>query len=148
MSKALKYIIAYGMWIVDLGLSAWLFSVSRTTLLTFLAQFYELGDFRYSKTAGLVDNAFTLVLGISWLALLIFTEEYYRTSALEEGLTKRFARVTGPILLCYFVVDLILFWLQGIRGDDWLRWLMLSAELVVGLLLVMYGRKNAKNKPK
>ena len=84
---------------------------------------------------------------VGWLGLVIATEGYYRTGALEEGLTKRFARGTGPILLCAFVVDLIPFWPQGIGGEDWLRWLILSAELVVGLLLVVYGRGNATDKP-
>lgn len=146
MSKAFKYAIAYGMWFVDLGLSAWLFFVSRTALFAFLALFYKEGDYRYTKTAELIDNTFTLLLGLGWLALIILTEEYYRTGALEENL-KRFARVTGPVLLCIFFVDLILFGLQGFGGGDWLRWLILSSELVMGLILILYARKTAANKP-
>ena len=60
---------------------------------------------------------------------------------------KRFARVTGPILMCIFLVDLILFGLQGFGGGDWLRWLILSAELVLGLMLILYARKTAANEP-
>ena len=59
---------------------------------------------------------------------------------------KRFARVTGPILLCIFVADLILFWLQGIGYDDWLRWLILLAELIMGSVLVLYGRRRVRGK--
>lgn len=147
MSKVVKYTIAYGMWIVDLGLSAWLFFLSRTTLLGILALFSEQGDFQYAKMVDLVDRIFVVVLGLGWLVFSIFTEEYYRTGALKENLLKRFARVTGPILLCIFVVDLMLFWLQGIGGDNWLRWLILAAELVIGLALVVYGKKNITIKP-
>jgi hypothetical protein len=82
---------------------------------------------------------------LGWLGLFIFAECYYRAGALEEGLVKRFARVTGPILLCVFAVDLILFWLQGI-GGDWLRWLILLAELIVGSVLVVYGKKRVRGK--
>jgi hypothetical protein len=141
MSKAFRYAIAYGMWFVDLGLSAWLFYVSRTALLTYLALFYEEGDFRYTKRADLTDNIFTLLLGLGWLALIVLTEGYYRAGARTENLMKRFARVTGPILMCIFLVDLILFGLQGFGGGDWLRWLILSAELVIGVTLILYNRK-------
>jgi type IV secretory pathway VirB2 component (pilin) len=147
MSKVFKYATAYGMWFVDLGLSAWLFFVSRTALLTFLALSYEERDFRYTKTAQLIDQVFTILLGLGWLALFVLTEGYYRAGALQENLQKRFARVTGPILMCIFLVDLILFGLQGFGGGDWLRWLVLSAELVIGLMLILYARKTAANKP-
>jgi hypothetical protein len=144
--KVFKYAVAFGMWLVDVGLSAWLFIVSRTALLAFLARSYEQGDFRYLKRAQLIDITSSILLGLGWLALVVLTEECYRAGALEEGLTKRFARVTGPILLCIFAADLILFWLQGIGGDDWLRWLILPAELIVGLVLVVYGRKRARER--
>ena len=147
MSKAFRYAIAYGMWLVDVGLSAWLVFVSRTALLTFLALFYEEGDFRYTKRADLTDNIFTLLLGLGWLALVVLTEGYYRAGALEENLQKRFARVTGPIVMCIFLVDLVLFGLQGFGGGDWLRWLILLAELVIGLVLILYARKTAASKP-
>jgi hypothetical protein len=146
MSKVFKYAVAYGMLLVDLGLSAWLFIMSRTILLAFLALSSEPGVFRHLKRAQVIDQTSTVLLGLGWLALFVFAEGYYRAGALEEGLVKRFARVTGPILLCVFVVDVILFWLQGIGGDDWLRWLILLAELVIGLVLVVYGRKRARGK--
>jgi hypothetical protein len=147
MSKAVKYAIAYSMWLVDLGLSAWLFFLSRTVLLAFLALSHEQGNFRHLKRAQVIDQTSTVLLGLGWLALFILTEAYYRAGALEGDLMKRFARVTGPMLLCAFVVDSILFWLQGIGGGDWLRWLILSAELVIGLVLVVYGRKSVTDKP-
>ena len=94
----------------------------------------------------MIDQTSAVLLGLGWLALFVFAEGYYRAGALEEGLVKRFARVTGPILLGIFVADLILFWLQGIGYDDWLRWLILLAELIIGSVLVVYGRKRAREK--
>ena len=101
---------------------------------------------RNEKTAQLIDQVFTILLGLGWLALFVLTEGYYRAGALQENLLKRFARVTGPILMCIFLVDLILFGLQGFGGGDWLRWLVLSAELVLGLMLILYARRTAANK--
>ena len=49
MSKAFKYAVAYGMWLVDLGLSAWLFIMSRAVLLAFFALSYEPGNLRQLK---------------------------------------------------------------------------------------------------
>jgi hypothetical protein len=144
MSKVFKYAVAYGMLLVDLVLSAWLFIMSRTVLLAFLALSYEPGVFRHLKRAQVIDQTCTVLLGLGWLALFVYAEGYYRAGALEQGLVKRFARVTGSILLCVFVVDLILFCLQGIGGDDWLRWLILLAELIIGSALVIYGRKRAR----
>lgn len=144
--KVFKYAVAYGMLLVDLGLSAWLFIMIRTVLLAFLALSYDPGVFRHLKRAQVIDQTSAVLLGLGWLALFVFAEGYYRTGALREGLTKRFARVTGPILLCVFVVDLILSRLQGVGGGDWLRWLVLLAELIVGSALVVYDRKRARGK--
>ena len=146
MSKVFKYVIAYGMWFVDLGLATWLFYISRTALLAFLALSYDQADYQYPMRADVADKIFTLLLGIGWLAFMVITEEYFRAGAHKESLMKRFARVTGSILLTIFFLDLTLFWLQGIEGGDWLRWLILSAELVIGLVLVLYGKKSRKTK--
>lgn len=147
MNKVIKYAIAYGMWIADLGLAIWLFFISRTSLVGILALFYEPGDLAYSHAVDVIEKVISIILGLGWLAFSIVTEDYYRTGALEGNLLKRFARVTGPVLLCIFIVDLMLFWLVGIGGDNWLRWLILAAELGIGIVLVVAGKKKSTNKP-
>ena len=147
MGKVLRYILAYSMWFTDLGLSIWLFYISRMTLLGILAFFYQQGDFQYSNVVDLVDRIFVVVGGLGWLVFSVVTEEYYRTGTLKENFLKRFARVTGPLLLCIFIVDLVLIWVQSIGIEGWLRWLILAAELVIGLALVVYGKKNTTNNP-
>ena len=132
--------LAYSLWIIDLGLSGWLFYISRTALIGLFAVFYQAGDYQFSKTANLADRVFTLLLGLSWLVFSVITEEAYRTHALKGDLLKKFARFTGPLLLIIFAVDVLLFWLQGIGGDNWVRWLILAIELVAGLGLFVFGR--------
>ncbi len=146
MNKVFKYAIAYSMWIADLGLTVWLFYISRTGLLATLALFYEPGDLAFSHAVDLINKIFTVVLGLGWLVFSIVTEEKFRTSAREDNLLKCFAKFTGPVLLCIFSVDMLLFWLQGIGSDNWLRWLILAAELGIGIALVVSGKKKSTNK--
>lgn len=141
MNKVLKYASAYGIWIVDLGLAAWLFYLSRTVFLGLLALSGQAGEWQFAKTVNLIDRVVTVVLGLGWLAFVIITEDYFRKAVKKGNLLRRFVRVTGPVLLCIFVVDLILFWLQGIGSSYWLRWLILAVELCVGIALVVSGKK-------
>ena len=56
------------------------------------------------------------------------------------------SRNRSGVLLCIFVVDLVLFWLQGVGGDNWLRWSVLAIELFSGLALCVFGRISGTNK--
>jgi hypothetical protein len=148
MNKVIKYAIAYGMWIIDLGLAFWFAYMSRTVLLGLFALFSKQGEWEYAKAVNFTDRVSTVVLGLGWLAFSIVVEDYYRKGASEGNLLKRITRVTGPVLLGLFVVDLILFWLQGISSDNWLRWLILAGELGIGIALFVSGKKKQPYKPK
>jgi len=145
MRKVIKYLIAYMMWITNMILSIWFAYLTRTSVLGILALFYQQGDFQYTKLVDLIDRVLVVVLGLGWLVFTIFTEEYYRSGALKENLPKRFARIAGPLILCIFVVDLSLLWVQG--ASEWMRWLILAIELFAGLALIVYSRKDVKNIP-
>jgi hypothetical protein len=140
MTKVLKYSLAYILWIVDLGLGLWLFFIGRTAFLGILALSYKPGNLAYAHRVDFADKAFVFILGLGWLIFMIVSEHYYRSSALKAELPQRFARVTGILLLSLFVVDLILFWVQGVGSGSWLRWLILAAELGIGTALIMADR--------
>jgi uncharacterized membrane protein len=137
MSKVLKYASAYILWIVGSGFVAWLFYLGRTVLLGLLALSGQVGEWQFAKTVNLIDRVVTVVLGLGWLAFVIITEDYFRKAVKKGNLLRRFARITGPVLLCIFIVDLVFFWLQGISSDNWLRWLILATELGGGIALVV-----------
>jgi hypothetical protein len=145
MTRLFKYLSAYVMWLVDLGLAFWLVLLTRTTYLTIFAAFYTPGGWAYTQRVGFADKAFILILGLGWLIFMIVAEAYFRRNAVLDGLFGRFTRITGPLLLCVFGVDLLLFWLQG--GGDWRRWLILAAELSLGLVLVLYTRSHQNPSP-
>lgn len=146
MAKIPKYVGAYLMWIVDLGLSFWLFLLSRTVFLGLFALSYKGGNLVYAQRVEFADKVFTILLGLGWLVFMIIVEAYFRAGASRDDLLKRFAKITGPVVLGIFGVDLILFWLQGLGGGGWLRQSMLAAELGIGIVLLMLAR--VKPEPK
>jgi len=147
MTRIFKYLGVYVLWVVDLGLAFWLIFISRTVFLGIFALFYKEGAWVYSRRVDLADKVFLLILGLGWLVFMIVVEAYFRAGVLRDDLLKRFARVTGPVLLSIFGVDLILFWLQGVGGGDWLRWSILAAELGIGIALLVSARPQSKPDP-
>ena len=140
MAKIIKYVGAYLMWIVDLGLSFWLFLMSRTVFLGLFALSYKGGNLVYAQRVDFADKIFSILLGLGWLVFMIIVEAYFRAGASRDDLLKRFASITGPLVLGIFGVDLILFWLQGVGGGGWLRQSVLAAELGIGIALLMLAR--------
>src|SRR5262245_26312246 len=147
MTKILKYLSAYILWIADLGLTFWLMLISRTVFLGIFALFYKQGAWAYAHRVDLADKVFLLILGLGWLVFMILVEAYFRAGARQDDLLRRFARVTGPVLLSIFGVDMILFWLQNIGGGDWLRWFILAVELALGIALLMAAKHQSKPNP-
>jgi len=145
-NKVIKYVVAYGMWLINLGLATWLLLLTRPVLLVIPTLLFDPEDYFYPGRVETFDKFLTLFLGIGWLAFMVITEEYFRSGAVKGNLTKRVTRVTGSILLCIFVADLIFFGLQGF-ADDGARWLLLLAALVIGIGLVVYSRKSATSNP-
>jgi len=140
MAKIIRYVSAYLMWIVDLGLTFWLFMISRTVFLGIFALSYKGGQLIYAQRVDFAEKVFSILLGLAWLAFMIIVEAYFRSGASRDDLLKRFADITGPVLLAIFSVDLILFWLQGVGTGGWLRGFVLVAELSAGIVLLMLAR--------
>ena len=144
MRKISKYVLAYSMWFIDLLLAIWLLMISRWALLTIVTPLLiDPGHFLYPRRAEVMNAVYTLLLGIGWVTFMIITQKYYSFGARQGNLSKRFARITGLLLLCIFLVDSIFFYVHGFDANNWLRWLIISAELVLGVILILYGRKIA-----
>ncbi len=146
MRNIISNVVSSVLWIVDLALAFWLFYFIRTAYLDIFALFYKQGHTQYAHLVDFLDKAFIILLGLTWLALMVIVEEYFRAGAQKGDELKRFARITGPLLLCIFAVDLLIFWLQGIGGGNWLRWLILAGELGIGLALIVSMKKSSLQK--
>jgi len=147
MKKVTNNILAHGMWIVDLVLAFWLAFLSRNVLLETLAKIYQKGSWSYPRWVVVIDRVYTITVGLGWLVFMIVVEEYFRKGIQKGDLLKRFARITGSVLLAIFAVDLILVWLQGIGSNDWLRWLILAAELGIGTALQVWAKTRPVPQP-
>jgi len=147
MTSFIKYVSAYLMWIIDLGLAFWLIFLARTVFVGLFAMSSRAGQLVYAHRVDFADKVFSILLGLGWLACMIILEAYFRAGVSSNDLIKRFAKVTGSVLLGIFGVDLILFWLQGVGRGDWLRWFMLAAELGIGITLLRLAGMQSKLNP-
>jgi hypothetical protein len=146
MKKVLNFAFAYILWIFDIGLALLLFFRSRTLVLDILILFGNPNNWQYSQIINLIDRFLVVILGLGWLVFMIFVEEYFRTGVSRGELLKRFARITAPVLLSLFVVDLILSRLQGIDSGNWLQWLALAVELGAGTGLLVLSKTRFASK--
>ncbi len=140
MRKFWSYILVYLLWIVVLALGLWFILVGRNSLLAASEVFYVGGDpVTHAWRGSLYDKAYSITVGLLWLALSTVTEPYFRQGLRRRQLWRRFAHIAGPELLLIFAADLSLLWLQG-WSTTWLRWVILGAELIVGLALLGFAR--------
>lgn len=146
MKKALKYIIAYILWIVEIGFALYLCYISRSLILGIMTFNLKVGNVQYQQRMNLTDRVFVLILGFGWLIFMIFVEEYFRTGVLKGDLPKRIVGVTWPVLLAAFLVDLVLLWIQGVGSSSWLRWLVLAVELGAGVGLLVFAKTRLTSK--
>jgi len=140
MKRIFNYLIAYIAWIIDMSLGVWIIYLARTDILGLFALRYKPGMWEYQQLVTFLDRAFVIILGLCWLAFMIFIEEYFRGGINKGNLIIRIAKLNGPVLLVIFCIDLGLFWLQGIGTENWLRWIILVCELGFGMLLMLYVR--------
>lgn len=145
MNKVVKYVTTYFVWIADLVLALWFAYLCKTSLIGVFALFYT-GNLAYANAVNFIDKVFTILLGLGWLVFMIMIEQYFRNGIEKDEHLQRLSRVTGWVLLCIFSIDLIFAWIQGIGGDNWLRWLLLGLELSVGTVLLVSAKTRFTSK--
>jgi hypothetical protein len=137
--KAFNYVLAYIIWIFTLLLGILFIIISREDFLGASSAFYVRGSVTLANRAAFYEKVFLVVLGLLWMGLMIVGEEYFRRGAQQGDLLRRIGKIVGPELLLLFAADLFLLWLQGSGGSNWLRWLILGFELIVGVVLLLYS---------
>jgi len=90
-----------------------------------------------SWSASAIDKITFLFLGIVWLVLAIFSEDYYRTSISKNRLWKSFYLITGIQLLFLFAAHFLPFLLVGVRSFTWIDYILFAGELGGGLVLLV-----------
>ena len=131
--------MVYLYWVVLIALGFWFLVLSREAFLT--ASAYYAGDsFVRGWQARFLDKIFVLFVGVGVLVFFYATEGYLRAGVEKGDVLRRFAKVSGGMILAVFVVDLVLLLLQNLTGV-WLRWVVIVAELGLGVGLSWIGRR-------
>jgi hypothetical protein len=147
MKKVLNYILYIIFWIFDIGLALLLFLRFRTLTLDLFILFGDPTNWHYTQVINMIDRFLVVILGIGWLVFMIVVEEYFRTGVPGGTILKRFAKVTAPLLLILFAIDLLLVFVQGVGKAGWLQWLALLVELGAGIVLLLFYKNRFTPKP-
>jgi hypothetical protein len=134
--------VSYLLWVVTFLFGLWLIYLCRTTWLAGMGFWFIQGSPTRAQQAGFLDKVFLLILGFSWLILMVASEAYYRKGVKNRQLLTRFAKVSGPILLSVFVIDAILAWITGLAIIGWIRLVVILVELAAGILFIRFGWRN------
>lgn len=139
----LSHILVYLLWAVLIALGFWFLILSREVFLTGAA--YYAGD---SWTRGwqtrFLDKAFFLLMGVAVLVFILLTENYLREGVEKHTVLRRFEKVAGWTVLVIAAADVVLLFLQQFAGVTWLRWLIIAAEVGIGVALSWLGRRAPK----
>ena len=143
----LTYVLFYLLWTVLIALGFWFLILSRETFLA-AAAYYAGDSFVRGWQTRFYDKIFFLFVGIAVLVFIYATEGHLRAGIEKHDMLRRFFKSSGLVMLAIFVMDLILLVLQKFGGGVWLRWLVVVAELGLGVGLTWVGRrKPAKSTP-
>ncbi len=136
----LEYVLFYLLWTVLIAMGFWFLILSRETFLTGAA--YYAGDsFTRGWQTRFFDKVFFLSAGIAVLIYFYATEGYLRAGIEKHDMLRRFFKASGWMVLAIFVADFMLLALQQFAGGVWLRWVILAAELGLGVALTWVGRR-------
>ena len=139
----LQVVGMYLLWAITIVLGFWLLIVSREAFLM-AASFYVGDNIVRGWQMRFFDKAFFIAGGLFVLILFTLTEGYLRGGLEKQDLLKRFAKITSIELLLIFVFDILLVLLQGAAAGGWLRWLIVLAELLLGVAFFQIGRSASK----
>jgi len=146
-----KYVIAYGMWIVFTLAGIWFVIFSRNSFIGLLNLYYVqeegLGKFQRGMEVQFLDKVYLLVVAFAVLILMIVVEEYFKRGAQRGDLAKRIFMVFGREMLFIFAASLASAFLLGFSP---LIWLLLAGEFLASIIMIYLGIKlpAAKKKAK
>ena len=134
----IKYILAYGLWMVFTLVGILFLMVSRNSLIGLLEIYYVRGNFQRGMEVQFLDKAYLLVVAFAILIIMIVVEEYFKHGAQRGDLAKRIFKVFGFEILFMFFASLA----SGILvGFNSLIWLLLVGEFVASIAMIYFGIK-------
>ncbi len=142
------YIFAYLFWAISLALAVWFLILARNTFPNWIANSLIPNPVHARPVAVIIDRLIVLGGGFGWLAVLIIVEQYFRKGVAKGILWRRIARVIGILLVLIFLADGSQM-IQGLGSlNIWLDWLLLIAELALGVGLLYLSVNRRPSPPK
>ncbi len=135
-----RYLLAYLFWLISIG-------VAMLAALAILdTSVYAMAAAEWGRYQIQAVRQFTLfILGIILLALLVFSEHYFRTGVKRKRLLERFARLTGLYLLVMAGFHGLYATISTTLGTpSWFHLISFVVELAFGATGFWYARR-AKN---
>ena len=135
------FLLVYVFWI-GVGAACFaLFLLLRNTITTILAltinsPVLELGG-RTRWVITSLEKTISIILAVSFIGLMVFTERYFHIVTHTKELFRRCARIFGILLLLVFAAHLPVFILTDSRWNSWLEVLLLTFSLLVGAGLLV-----------
>jgi len=135
------FIPAYLGWAVVAVLGVWFMMISRNSFLGVMSAVYVRDSIQRAWQVRFLDKVYFIAVGMLWTIVAVITEAYFRKGAGRPDLGQRIAKVVGIELLLIFGADVVLLILQGLNVGMWQRWLIVIAELALGIAATRFARR-------
>ncbi len=132
IKQIIPFLLCYLLWVITAALAFLNLLVARRLFLVILSVFSVSS---WSATA--IDKVSFIFLGVVWLALVVFSEYYYRSGISKNKLWKNFSLVTGIQLLFFFTARITPLLIVGERRFTWVNYLLAAGELGGGIVLLI-----------
>jgi hypothetical protein len=148
ITRISQYIIAYASWAIFILLFLVILLLGRETWLAALRNYWARDNLARQYSINFLDRVFVLIVGITWLILMLVIESYFRNGITKGNLIHRVSTGLGYEILVIFLIHLAMTWMVGITAQPITRWIVLVLELVIGGGLIITSRKTAKKPTK
>jgi len=139
-NRLASYTLAYGLWILSIGLALLAAMIVRETVIFALSALFSAPPQRYTVHLG--TQLITLFLGLILLIAIVILENRYRIGLVKGRTVGYFIRFVGIALLVvavthflYIAVDL------GLGALDQFRLAAALAEAVLGVIALRLARR-------
>lgn len=130
----------YVLLVIILLVGLWVFFLGREVSSGWMRLYYVGESFTRGYQAGFFDRMITLFLGLGWLVLFVVSEELMRRQPTQARVLTVFSRFMGTLCLLAFVLDILLVvFVTGAAAVNWIRWLVIITELVLGGCFAFLG---------
>ena len=138
MKKILQHAGVLLAWALNVALGFWVMVVVRHSFMATLAVLYVGDSIRRAWVTRFWGQAYYVVAGLAYLIFIFVIDGYLKDGMSSGDVFRRFARVSGILLLMLFVADLVTSLIQQTMFGR-LSLILLPAEGLLGAALLAFS---------